>query len=451
MSSQVNLRRLFCRLPILIVLLLLIMAPVATRSNAALRPVEQITTTSGVELWLVHEPSIPLVAVRFSFAGGALQDPRGKEGLGDLLGSLLSEGAGNMDAATFARRIANEGARLSFAIDRDQIYGGFDVLSSRLLEAMELLRTAVSSPRFDPEAIERVRSQKLAELDLALKNPRSVALDRWYAAVFADQNYGRPVHGELATLRAITRDDLLRQHNRMFTKDGLRVVIVGDVDRETAIKVVDHAFGGLQVKGDRQAIALQAPVQLSEPIIVEMNQPSATAAFGTLALPPTHPDFPALEVLRQVVGSGDFDSILMEEIRVKRGLAYAVSLSLLNDTVGSVLLGGMATKPENMPEAQRVLLDVLAQIARDGPSADPFENAKRYLTGSYLLDLDTNAHHAGSLLRAWLQGRDPGYLQERNRRIAAVALDDGKRVARETFEPSRLRRVIVEPALQRER
>jgi zinc protease len=432
-------------LPILFLVLAITML-VATRGEAALRPVEQITTPSGVKLWLVQEPSIPLVAIRFAMAGGALQDPDGKEGLASLLAGLLSEGGGDLDSSAFARRIADEGAQLSFSVSRDQIYGGMDVLSSRLSEAMDLLRLAVGHPRFDADAIERVKGQQLAEVDLALKEPRSVAFNRWYAGVFSGHPYGRPTKGHLETLKALTRDDLVRQHERLFGRDGLRLVIVGDVDRETAIKVVERSFGGIPAKSDRHAIAAPVPVQLPQPIVLSMNQPLATMAFGTLALSPSDKDFPALRVLRQIVGSGDFDSTLMDEIRVKRGLAYSVSLSLINDTVASVLLGGMATKPENVAEAQHVLVDVLGKIASEGPAVGPFENAKRYLTGTSLLDLDTNAKLAGSLLRVWLEGRAPDYLKEQNGRIAAVTLDDVKRVARTVLDPASLRIAIVAPA-----
>ena len=423
----------------IVLALSLLLAPLP----AVARAIQEIVTPAGIKLWLVREPSIPLVAIRFSFAGGALQDPEGKEGLGALMAGLLTEGGADLDGPAFARRLADEGAQLSFTIARDQLYGGLDVLSGRLADTVPLLRASVAEPRFDAEAIARVRDQQIADLEISQGEPRSIAFNRWYKEAFPGHPYGRPVKGEPASLKAVGRDDLVRQHRRLLALAGLRIVIVGDIERAAAIDIVERSFAGLPAAADLKPIAKVTARRQAAPVIVEKDQPLATAAFGAEALAPAHPDFPALEVLRQIVGSGDFDSTLMDEIRVKRGLAYSVSLSLIHDTTASVLLGGMGTKSENMGEAERVLKEVLARIASEGPSPEPFENAKRYLTGTYLLDLDTNAKLAGSLLKVWLEGRASGDVIERNRRIAAVTLADVRRVAAQVLDPARLSLTIV--------
>lgn len=411
--------------------------------DAEARSVEQIATPGGLKIWLVREPAIPLVAIRFAFDGGALQDPDGKEGLAAMLAALLSEGAGDLDSAAFARSLADAGALLSFTASRDQIYGGLDVLSKRLAEAIEPVRLALAKPRFDNDAIERSRGQRISDLEISANEPRSIAFNRWYAEVFNGHAYGRPVNGTAASLRAVQRNDLSRHHRRLLARSALRIVIVGAIDRPGAIAAVDRLFGDLPETVELDAIAKPVLKHLGAPVVVEQDQPLATAAFGAEALPADHADFPALEVLRQIVGSGDFDSTLMDEIRVKRGLAYSVSLSLIHDAQASVLLGGMATKSENMDQARQVLLEVLGRLAADGPKREPFENAKRYLTGSYLLDFDTNAKLAASLLKLWLAGRSPDYVTERNARIDRVSLDDVKRVANRVFDPAKLSLTIV--------
>ena len=168
-----------------------------------------------------------------------------------------------------------------------------------------------------------------------------------------------------------------------------------------------------------------------------------TATFGLPSLRGDSPDFAALQVLNHVIGSGDFDSRLMEEIRVKRGLAYSIQTSLLRDTVTSLLVGGLATKNEVMGTALGLVKDVFAETARNGPTRAQFDNAKKYLTGSFLLDFDTNAKVAGSLLTIQLLGEGRDYLVTRNQRIAAVTLDDVKRVAQQVLRPERLVVTVV--------
>jgi zinc protease len=147
--------------------------------------------------------------------------------------------------------------------------------------------------------------------------------------------------------------------------------------------------------------------------------------------------------LNHIIGSGDFDSRLMEEIRVKRGLAYSIRTSLARDSVASVLVGGFSTRNETMGTALGVLKDVLASTARDGPTPSSFENAKRYLTGSFLLDFDTTAKTASSLLAIWLDGHGPDYLQARNQSIERVTIEDVRRVARQVLRTDRLVVTIV--------
>jgi zinc protease len=424
-------------------LLALLAVAMAAPAHAFSRKVAQIVTPAGIKVWLAEEHSIPLVAIRFAFEGGALQDPEGRPGLASILASLLSEGAGDKDSAAFARALADAGAKLEFSAARDQIYGGLDVLPKHLPRAAGLLRSALAEPRFDADAVARVKSQLVAELEIEEGNPRSIAFRRWYRDAFPGHPYGRPEKGTTDTVRAVTGPEIVAQHRKLIARSNLRVVVVGDIDEARVGQVIDDIFSGLPAEA---ALAPVAPAKvniLAEPVTVSAEQPLATAAFGGPGVAPGEKDYPAMLVLRQIVGSGDFDSVLMDEIRVKRGLAYAVSISSLNDSTASVLLGGMATKTENMRAALDLLREVLAKFITEGPTQAQFTNAQHYLTGSYLLDFDTNAKLAASLLRLWLQGLDPGHIERRNGMIEAVTLADVRRVASRLLDPKRLNITIV--------
>jgi zinc protease len=220
-------------------------------------------------------------------------------------------------------------------------------------------------------------------------------------------------------------------------------VIVGDIDKSAAATAIDNIFGSLPEKGQTTPVTRVEPRAVQAAVVITMDQPLATATFGLPSLPTDHPDFPALQVLNHIIGSGDFDSLLMEEVRVKRGLAYSIKTSLLNDSISSLVLGGFSTKNENMGAALSVVKDVLARTVRNGPTQFQFDNAKRFLSGSFLLDFDTNAKVATSLLSIWLRGEKPAYLQTRNQRINGVTLGDVKRVAEEVLRADRLVVTIV--------
>jgi len=410
---------------------------------AAALTVEEIVSRKGIKAWLVEEHSVPLIAIRYAFVGGAVQDPAGKEGLADVMSDLLTEGAGDMPAAAFKERFLRLGSNLSAASGRDAIFGGLETLSARFEPSAELLRLMVTAPRFDRESVEQVRAQHLTDLAQAATVPTKIVVDRWYAEAFPGSVYARPITGTSESVARITPDDLKAQHARLFARDVLKIVIVGDIAKAAAAEAIDAIFGGLPEKAQVTPVSKVEPRTLEAPVVVTMDQPLATATFGLPSLPTDHPDFAALQVLNHVIGSGDFDSLLMDEVRVKRGLAYSIKTSLLNDSISSLMLGGFATKNENMGAALSVVKEVLAKTVREGPTQFQFENAKRYLTGSFLLDFDTNAKVAASLLTVWLRGDKPDYLLTRNQKINTVTLADVRRVAAEVLKPDRLIVAIV--------
>lgn len=424
-------------------LLVLAMVALSPTAGAFSRKVSQFVTPGGISVWLAEEHSIPLVALRFAFEGGALQDPEGCSGLTSIMANLLSEGAGEKGSIAFSRALADAGAQLDFSASRDQIYGGLDVLPKHLPRTAGLLRAALAEPRFDADAVARVKSQVVAELEIEQGNPRGIAFRRWYRDSFAGHPYGRSEKGTTATVQAVTRAGISAQHKRLIARSNLRVVVVGDIAQANVVQIIDDIFSGLPAKASLVPIAPAKVSTFAEPVIVSSEQPIATAAFGGPGIAPGESDYPAMQVLRQIIGSGDFDSVLMDEIRVKRGLAYAVSISSLNDSIASILLGGMATKTENMQPALDLLREVLARFIAEGPTEPQFANAKRYLTGSYILDFDTNAKLAAGLLRLWLQNLGPGHIERRNELIEAVTIADVRRVASSLLDPKRLNITIV--------
>jgi len=427
----------------LALLAFLLLASLVAAAPALALNVEEVTSRQGIKAWLVEEHSVPLVAIRFAFMGGACQDPVGSEGLAAMLSDLLTEGAGELPAQAFKERLAELGTHLTTASGRDALYGGMEALSQRFAPSVELLRMALTSPRFDADAVERIRVQRLADLALAANDPIKLARNRWFAEAFPGHPYGRPLDGTPESIAAITPAALKAMHGDLLAKDVLKVVIVGDIDKRGAADVLDSAFGALPDRAKTARIARVEPRVIAAPVVIDKDYPLATATFGLPSLRGDSPDFAALQVLNHVIGSGDFDSRLMEEIRVKRGLAYSIQTGLLRDTVTSLLVGGVATKNEVMGTALGLVKDVLAETARNGPTPVQFENAKKYLTGSFLLDFDTNAKVAGSLLTIQLLGEGRDYLVTRNQRIAAVTLDDVKRVAQEVLKPERLVVTVV--------
>ncbi len=413
-----------------------------TRPAAAMN-IKTFKTPAGVEAWLVEEHSVPLLALRFAFEGGNSQDPAGKEGLANFITAMMDEGAGDLKSAEFQERMEDIAMRMGYDDTKDSLYGSVETLTKNRDKAAELLKLSVQKPRFDKDAVDRIRQQLIANLSYADKDPDKVAGREWYAMAFANHPYGRRANGTVATLNAIKSEDLHAFHKRTFAKDTLKVVVVGDITQPDAEKFIDNIFGGLPAKAELLPVEKTKPVGGGQQQIIEMNVPQSVAVFGLGAMPRKDPDFMPAFVINHILGGGGFSAKLMEEVREKRGLAYSVYTYIQPYQHASILMGSVATKNESMAESLDIIRAELKKMAENGPSQEDLDAAKSYLTGSYALRFDTNAKIATQLLGLMQEDFGPDYVDNRNKMIEAVTIEDAKRVAKRLLQSDDLIVTVV--------
>ena len=402
-------------------------------SGAHAMKIEEVRSPGGITAWLVEEHSVPLLALRFAFEGGNAQDPDGKEGLANFLTGMLDEGAGDLDSKQFQERMEDLSMRMGFEDTRDAFYGSFETLTENRDQAVALLALALNKPRFDADAVERVRGQLLAGLAAAARDPDRVASEQWAAMAFAGHPYGRPVNGTTASIQRVSAADLREYWSRNFARDTLRVVAVGDIDASTLARVVDALFGGLPAKARLSPVPPTLPNATETQRVIEMPVPQSVAHFGLPAMGRKDKDFIAAYVLNTIVGGGVMSSRLWEEVREKRGLAYSVHTSVQPFKRTSIFSGGVATRNEEIVQSIDLIRAELKRIADEGPTEKELADAKNYLTGSFALRFDSNAKIANQLLYLWMEDLGIDYVDKRNAEIEAVTLDDLKRVAKRMF------------------
>ena len=201
--------------------------PLAPAATSRASKVQKVRSPAGIEVWLVEDYAIPLLAVNFGFKGGAAQDLLGKPGTATLLAGVLDEGAGDLDSAAYHQALDDKAIELSFSADRDALQGRMKTLSRHSERAFELLGLAVSRARLDPEAIERVRGQLAASLRSELNDPEHAAARLFRIHSFPNHPYGQPVKGDLDIIATITRDDLVALRGRLLARDNLKIAVVG--------------------------------------------------------------------------------------------------------------------------------------------------------------------------------------------------------------------------------
>jgi len=405
--------------------------------------IQRVISPGGIEAWLVEDHSLPLVSLHFAFAGGAAQDPAGREGLANMAKSLLDEGAGELDAQAFQSRLEELAIRLSFDVGRDAFYGELKTLSRNRDEAFDLLRLAITSPRFDADAVERIRAQILTGLRFEQQDPDDVAGKAWFEIAFGEHPYARPVKGRSQSIEAVAIDDLKAYVARVFARGRLKIGVVGDIDAETLGRKLDEIFGPLPAQPTLDAVPQTRVVAGPIRRIIDMNIPQTVIRFGHAGIARKDPDFMPAYVVNYILGGGGFSSRLYEEVREKRGLAYSVYTYLYPLDHAALLLGGVATQNERAAESLSTIEAELRRLAEEGPSPQDLEAAKSYLKGSYALRFDTSGKIAGQLVAIQLEDLGIDYINIRNDLVEAVTIEDVRRVARELIAAEQLIVTIV--------
>jgi zinc protease len=407
--------------------------------------VQKLATPGGINAWLVEDHGIPIVALAFAIRGGSVEDPAGKEGAGHLLANMLDEGAGSLDADDFKQQLEAVGSELSFSVSQLVFSGSLLSLTKHLDASTELMRIALGEPHLRAEYFKRTRQQETASLAFENRSPQLTAIRQFYARAFAGHPYARPVKGTKETLSALTIEDIRAQHERLITRTGLHVVVVGAIDAQKTLALVDKIFADLPERAEKAAppSATIKPFQETVPSL-----PGQSIATTVVALPMPElddPDFYTAIALNHIVGSGNLDARLTRELRVERGLTYSASSQIIADRVTSMALGVISTEPGKIDEALRAMKEVLARLHENGPEAQELEYAKSGLNGAYLLDLDTSTKLANNLIGLWLDGFDADYGEIRKTKLEAIQMDAAKRAARMLYDVKSLSIITMRP------
>ncbi len=404
--------------------------------------IQEVTSPGGFTAWLVEEHSIPFVSLEIRFKGGASLDRPGKRGAVNLMTGLIEEGAGDLNAQEFAKAQEELAARYEFDVHDDSLAISARFLTEYRDASVDLLKLALTEPRFDEDAVERVREQVLSIIRSDSTDPDDIASRTFDALAFGDHPYGSSLNGTLDSVAALTRDDIVTAHADVLTRDKVYVGAVGDITAEELGVLLDRLLGDLPETGasmpDEAELSLTGGVT-----VVPFDTPQSVAVFGHSGIRRDDPDFFAAFVMNQILGGGNFSSRLMQEVREKRGLTYGVYSYLVDKDYAQMVMGRFASANERIADAIAVVRDEWAKIAEEGVTEKELADAKTYLTGAYPLRFDGNAQIAGILVGMQLSDLPIDYIATRNDKVNAVTLEDIKRVAARLVRPDALRFVVV--------
>ena len=425
--------------PILLALAASLCLTLPARAELA---IQEVTSASGITAWLVEDHNIPFVSLEIEFIGGTSLDAPGKRGATYLMSGLLEEGTGDLDSQGFAEARDALAAQFSFSTRADTFSVSARMLTENRDAAVALLHGAIVTPRFDQSALDRVREQVLSGLRSDEKSPDTIAPRLFDALAFGDHPYATPGEGSIASVTALTRDDMIAAHKGALAKDRIHVAAAGDITAAELATLLDTLFAGLPETG--APLPARAPWLLEPGVTVnDFPSPQSVVFFGHQGITRDDPDFFAAYILNEAMGGGRFSARLMREVREKRGLTYGIGTFLAPMDHAEMYLGQFSASNDKVAEAIEVIRAEWAKVASDGLTETEVSEVKTYLTGSFPLRFSGNGPIANILVGMQLEGLPIDYAVTRNDKVMAVTMEDIARVAKRLYQPEALHFVVV--------
>lgn len=420
--------------------------PGASTGDAVGPPVERHVLSKGTEVLISEARHAPMVVVEAVLDAGARLDPPGKEGLANLTADLVTEATATLSAEELSFLLDSLGASLSSWASRDAATVQLRVLSRDLEQGIDILAEVLTNAAMDPADLERRRAAALARVRAQEEDATAVALKAFARAVHGDGPYGHPIHGTEDSLRRITRADVLRFYRAHYGPKTAKIIIAGDVGPEEVIAALERRISSWSVNAvPTPSTASRREVEAQQ-LFIRRPVTQAAVVMGHEGVSRHHPDYEALQVMNYILGGGGFSSRLMERLRNREGLVYGVYSAFVAGREGGDFRAVLQTRNDAVERAREIVREEIRRMRSERPSESEVDDAIRYLTGSFPLQLDSNREVADLLGTIAVYDLGLDYPRRYLQRIRAVTADDVLRVAREHLHPDRLVEVVVTAA-----
>ena len=409
----------------------------------AVPKIQTWTSDAGAKVMFVPADSLPMVDVRVVFDAGGARDGD-LPGLATFTNALLTEGAGELDAAAFAENIESRGIQIGSSSLRDMAWLTLRSLTDPEVLSVGLTRLseALAQPRFDQDAIDRIRDQMHAVLRQQEQSPSDIASREFYAALFAGHPYGVPTEGTKASVDRINLVAIKAFHKKYYVAKNAVISIVGAQTREQAEQIANQVTRDLPQGEKAPLIAM--PTQI-KPVDKKIDYDSSQSHvyLGMLGMSRHDPDYIPLYVGNQVLGGGSLVSLLGEEVRNKRGLSYSVYSYFSASRQPGPFVMVAQTKNTQVKEAADVMKQTLSKFANDSLTEELLKDAKQNIVFGFPMQIANNRKMVGYISMIGFYDMPIDWLERLPRLVNEVTLDEVKDAFNRRVKVENLSTVVV--------
>ena len=413
---------------------------------SALLPIQYWQTAGGARVYFVENHDLPMLDLSVEFPAGAGYDRPAKAGAASMTQRLLRAGADKMTEDDVEQRLADVGAELGSRFDNDRAGLSLRTLSSarERQQALDVFARVLRAPDFPRAVLEREKVRLIGSLKEADTRPDTIVSRTFYRMAYGDHPYALRDTGEVETVKALTREDLVQFHRRHYLARHAVVALIGDVTRAEAEAIAEQVTGGLP-KSSAEEPVLPPVKGLASGVTRAIPHHAAQAhiVIGAPGISRTDPDYITMFVGNFVLGGGGFVSRIMDEVRQKRGLAYSAASYFYPLQREGPFVISMQTRRDQATQALEVAQATLAEFVKSGPTEEELAAAKRNIVNGFPLRIDSNRKIHEYLALIGFYRLPLTYLDDFVRNVQSVTAAEIRDAFQRRIRPDRMVTVVV--------
>ena len=422
---------------------------VITQLGFAAPKIENWVTDSGLQVYYVQVPELPMLDVRLTFAAGSAHDGD-KAGLASMTSSMLDKGAAGMNADQVAEAFESVGAEFSTGSARDMAWISLRTVTraEQMQPALASWKKIIASPDFPEADFARLKKQMLIGLEAEKQSPAAIASKAFYKNLYHDHPYAQPQNGTEKSIQSMRIDDLKNYYKRFYVVKNAQLALVGSISRNEAEKIARQIADALMSKGKGAGekapeVPEVQPLPKAEVIHIPYPSKQAHIMIGQPGDKRGDKDYFKLYLGNHVLGGSGFTSRLMKEVRVKRGLAYSVYSYFIPMQENGPFMLGLQTRLSETDKALEVVRDVLRKFQKEGPTEEELKASKLNITGGFPLRTASNDDIIGYLAMIGFYAMPLDYLDTFTAKVNKITRDEVIDAFNRRVDPDKMLTVIV--------
>lgn len=408
------------------------------------------TLSNGIGVLVAEVRSFPVVTLHVLLEAGGTREPTSQAGVASLTANLLESGAGPHSALQIAEQIEALGVQLDTDASWDTAFASLTALRGRLEPASHILAEIIQRPTFPEAEVERLRSERLAEILQRRADPRALAAEATAQFVYApDVPFSRPLGGTTGTVESLGKADVAAFHADHFHAAATTMIVCGDFAPDEAVELLERRFGAWP-SGAVAPVALDVRSRSDEAKVVVVNRPGSVQSeirVGHLGVSRATPDYFAVVVMNTILG-GAFSSRLNLNLRERHGYTYGASSGFTLRRDPGAFLVSTAVQTEVTAAAVAEIMRELRGIREAPVTPAELDDARNYMAGVFPLRLQTTGGIAARLAELAIYDLPYDYFDHYREQILEVSEMDVQRAAERHIRPGQTVVIAVGNAVQ---